>query len=322
MGRAVALADLAMQAGRPFGRTGAAAAAALLFLLLFAPPVQRLWERAALADLAPSPAAGQKPPLMLMTALPIVWGEGGAFDPASRPAAAYRALQEEYDVRLLDTLDPRQLAKGRLLLLAQPHWLSPPELVALDEWVRRGGRVLILTDPRLEWPSPLPVGDVRRPPPAGLLRPLLDHWGLSLTPGVGRGSATVDGRLVRLESPGRFETAEGVNCAAGPPWLADCRIGAGRALLFADADLMRDELWTGFGPRGAERHRRIADNPLFLADRLDALAGIERPRAGGKVIWADPERRTPQSLWIAFGLLFALALAAAAGLLLRRRKAA
>ena len=46
------------------------------------------------------------------------------------------------------------------------HPLAQPaeDLVALDDWVRGGGRVLLLADPMLEWPSKRPLGDPLRPP--------------------------------------------------------------------------------------------------------------------------------------------------------------
>jgi hypothetical protein len=86
---------------------------------------------------------------MLMTGLPIVWGEAGPFDPASKPAAAYVELQREFAFRPVDVLDADSLGRGKLLFLAQPQRLAPAELAALDAWIRGGGRALILTDPML-----------------------------------------------------------------------------------------------------------------------------------------------------------------------------
>ncbi|MFN3388455.1 MAG: hypothetical protein ACK40O_05945 [Allosphingosinicella sp.] len=315
--------DLLLAFVRRRGRIAVAAAALGLCALLFVPAVQRGWEALALETLSPpepSPPepSPQKPELLLMTALPIVWGEGGAFDPASRPARAYRALQAEFAVRPIDTLGADTLSGGRLILLAQPRWLSPGELVALDAWVRGGGRALILTDPRLAWPSELPVGDIRRPPPIALLGPLLGHWGLGLAPAPGEGveTARLGDRVLAMERPGRF-AARGDACRVLESWRARCRIGAGEAVLIADADLMRDDMWAGPGPRGGARHRRLADNPLVLADLLDGLAGIERPRPAGAVRWADPARRTGTSV---LAILAALATLLAAGLLLARRR--
>lgn len=310
--------DLLLAFVRRSGRLAVTAAALLLAALLFVPAVQRGWEALALEDLAGAEAPSEKPAMLVMTALPIVWGEGGAFDPASRPARAYVELQKEFAVRPIDTLEPESLSGGGLLLLAQPRWLAPQELVALDEWVRSGGRVLILTDPRLVWPSEMPMGDIRRPPPVGLLGPLLTRWGIGLARSQGEGVETgfYERRALAMEQPGRFTTANDA-CRVQESWLATCRIGAGEAVLVADADLMRDALWTGPGSRGGARHRRLADNPLVLADLLDRLAGVERRRLEGGVTWAKPARKTGASV---VALLAALASLFAAGLLLARRR--
>lgn len=232
------------------------------------------------------PPPGPKPRLMLMTALPIVWGEQGPFDPSSRPAESYKALQAEFDVALLDTLGPETLAKGRLLLLAQPNALAPTELAALDQWIRGGGKALILTDPALTWPSELPLGDVRRPPAIGLLAPLLAHWGLSLAaPPASRFTVhdLPNGRRVGLAGAGTLGIHR-PGCVAQAEWLVRCRLGKGEAVIAADADLMNDELWHAPGPGGGERHRRLSDNMVWIAETLDGLAGASRPRAG--VAWA------------------------------------
>lgn len=280
--------DLLLQAGGRWDRRGRAAAAAAAAALLLVPGVLRPYRALALGAEA-RPQATVKPELRLMTALPIVWGEGGAFDPNSRPAGIYRALQEEFTVRPIDTLDSRSLGGSRLLLLAQPRWLAPAELAELDSWVRGGGRVLILTDPDLDWPTALPLGDIRRPPAAGLLEPLLRHWGLGLEPtGLReRLHRYYDERRAAIFSPGRF-AARGGDCTVPRADIARCRLGAGRALLLADADLMRDDLWMAEGPDGGDRHRRTADNPLVVADYLDELAGIERERVRAPVAWRAP----------------------------------
>lgn len=306
--------DVAVQLGRRWGRVGLVAAAAALAALLLVPGVLRPHE----ALLLPARAAqsAEKPVLMMMTGLPIVWGEAGPFDPNSRPAEAYETLQEEYRVELLDTLERRTLAAGRLLLLAQPQRLSPAELAAVDDWVRRGGRAMILADPALLWPSELPLGDIRRPPPVSLLGPLLDHWGLALEPPARpeRVVASLGKGRLTLEAAGRFRRRSG-GCSVGPEvWLARCRPGVGEAALIADADLMRDDLWA---PRGGERHLRTADNPLILADLLDSLAGIERRRAAGEVAWADPAADRRFALLLA---LLPIVAAAGTGLLLSRRR--
>jgi hypothetical protein len=292
----------------------------VLAVLLALFPVRQAHE--GLVAPPPSAAVGTKPQVLLMTALPLVWGEGGAFDPNSRPAGLYTALQEEFTLRPIDALDAENLAGAPLLLLIQPRWLAPAELVALDGWVRRGGRALILTDPRLNWHSELPLGDIRRPPPVGLLGPVLGHWGLAMEPGPDwAGLQFPRGRRLIAEHPGRL-TARGGTCRITQPVLAECPLGQGRALVLADADLARDELWLGEGANGAAPHRRVSDNPLVVADLLDRLGGLERPRALGEARWRRTDASLPHALLWALLPLAGLALAAGvAAPLLRHRGA-
>jgi hypothetical protein len=310
------LIDLVVQAGfRRFGRWGLAAAAALIVLIYVLPGAMRPYEALALGATS-QVEAGEKPELMLMTGLPIIWGEGGAFDPESRPAALYRALQAEFEVRPLDVLDEESLGKGGLLLLAQPNLLQPVELATLDGWVRGGGRVLALADPTLLWPTELPLGDIRRPPPVSFLGPLLRHWGLRLEE-RGKPELMIEEipssggpRRLAMAAPGRFLVEDGA-CQTGPDWLARCTIGEGRAVLIADADLVDDRTWTAQGEGGEGRARRLADNPLVIADMLDEMAGLARERGAGRAIWASRNAAPRQSLILA---ILPLLLAAAASI--------
>ena len=315
--------DLLVQLGTRRGCLGQAVAAAAVAALLLVPGAQRPYEMLALGPTAPE-SVSERPNLLLMSALPLLWGEGGPFDPESRPAAAYRALEGEFRVRPIDYLDEASLRGARLLLLAQPRALAPTELAALDAWVRRGGRVLVLADPDLVWPSRLPLGDVGRAPPASLLSPLLDHWGLTLEAAPARQVriAYLDGgermRRLALDAPGRWR-ATGPACrVAEIDYLATCAIGAGRALLVADADLLRDDLWAAPVAAGTERHLRVADNEVILADWLDRLAELERPRAARPVSWQRPEANRAKAQFFAILPILAM-LAIAAALRLRRR---
>jgi hypothetical protein len=275
---------------------GSLVASLLLGGLVFAASGTRPYEALILGPTAPRDSSGPKPPLLFMTALPIIWGEGGAFDPESRPAESYRALEREFDVTPIDAIEPETLRGRRLMLLAQPRLLAPEELVALDAWVRAGGRVLLLTDPALAAAREFPPTDMRRPPETGLLRPLLDHWGLRLHPGISDEALyyfTMDGleRRLAVDHPGRL-AATGNSCRiAESPLVARCRIGAGEALVVADADLLTDETWAPAGPpRGHERHLRLADNPILVAGWLDGLAGVIRERSDRPVAWSTGDR--------------------------------
>lgn len=284
--------DLVVQLSRCLSRWGRWIGAAAIGALLLLPGSLRPYESLLMAQDArpPDPA---RPELMLMTALPIIWGEGGAFDPASRPALAYRMLDEEFRIRPLDILDDKELGGRRLLLLAQPRLLAPQELVALDDWIRGGGRALILADPTLFWPSELPLGDSRRPPPTSWLGPLLGHWGLRLDAPTAPELVVrdlPDGRRLALAAPGSFVRERGECVIAPDRLIARCALGRGTAFVVADADLLRDAVWAG--PGQGRRHDRLADNPLVLADWLDGLVGVRRPRIAGDVQWlaADSDK--------------------------------
>ena len=137
----------------------------------------------------------------------------------------------------ISVTDPAELAKGRLLLMAQPQAQPPEDLVALDAWVRGGGRLLLLADPMLEWPSKRPLGDRLRAPVMFADTGLLAHWGLRLDAPDERGpkEAAIDGYRVTTVSPGQLFGA----CAIGADRIvARCSVGRGKATIIADADLL------------------------------------------------------------------------------------
>jgi hypothetical protein len=125
----------------------------------------------------PRPPA-ERPVLLLLTSLPLVFSEG--FDLNAGGSPALKALETRYRVVPISVTSPAELQRGRLLLMAHPLAQPAEDLVALDDWVRRGGRLLLLADPLLEWPSQRPLGDSLRPPPMFMDTGLLLHWGLRL----------------------------------------------------------------------------------------------------------------------------------------------
>lgn len=177
----------------------------------------------------------EKPRLALLTSLPIVLGED--FNLKSNGSPALKALSQRFRVSPISSTSPQELAKVRLLFMAQPQAQTPENLVALDDWVRRGGRALLLADPLLEWPSKRPLGDRLRPPPMFADTGLLAHWGLRLDAPDERGPAKrrLAGHKIVTVSPGALYGS----CAISEDRLvADCAIGKGRAVIVADADLL------------------------------------------------------------------------------------
>ena len=203
-----------------------------------------------------APAA--RPQLLLLSSLPLVFGEDFSLEQNGSPAL--KALETRYRVVPISVADPSELGKGKLLLMAQPRAQPPEDLVALDDWVRAGGRVLLLADPMLEWPSERPLGDPLRPAPMFADTGLLAHWGLRLDSPERRGpSTTMLGRFTVLAiSPGQLFG----RCAISKDRIvADCRIGKGSAIVVADADFLGSD---GLGDSAA-------DNLDGLLEELDRL---------------------------------------------------
>jgi hypothetical protein len=185
----------------------------------------------------------RRPALLLLTSLPLLFNEDFSLNRGGSPAL--KALHLRYRVVPISVTDPAELARGGLLLMAQPQAQTPENLVGLDAWVRLGGRLLLLADPMLEWPSKLPLGDPLRPPAVFMDTGLLVHWGLRLDAPDHRGPAQrkLASFEVMTDSPGSLSGSCDIS---GDRLVARCRIGRGRVRVIADADLLDvDQLGTG-----------------------------------------------------------------------------
>ena len=202
----------------------------------------------------PLPARTLRPPLLLVTSLPLVFPEQFALESGS---PALTALERRYTVKPINLADGASLSGQRLLLMAHPLAQPAEALVDLDAWVREGGRLVLLADPKLDWPSQRPLGDKLRPPPAFADTGLLDHWGLRLDAPDQNGpeERAVAKRKVQLSSPGRLSGA----CKVGADGLiARCHFGRGKATIIADADFLRSD-------------DPDSDNLQFLLAELDRI---------------------------------------------------
>ena len=230
-------------------RLGIALLLLATFCVLVASYISMRWQ-----DIRP------KPVLLMMTTLPLQWSEGGieaelAEDAAPHPAFAH--LRRQYDVQPIDDLRTLPANPRQMLLLAQPRALQPSELVRLDDWVRAGGQLLILADPALQWGSLYPLGDKRRPLFTTMLSPLFTHWGLELVLPMTDEKPMAVRKIgpfhIRTQTPGEWlprKAASTTSCDIFAQGLAaDCRLGKGRALLVADADMLDTRYWEGRGMR-------------------------------------------------------------------------
>ncbi len=187
----------------------------------------------------------------LFTTLPILWNEERDLAAALRPDQqahwAKAVIAGGGAIVPLDTLAAPgaagPLAAVTRLVLAQPRPLSPDENVALDAWVRAGGRALVLADPALTEESAFALGDRRRPQAVALLSPILGHWGLDLSFDVaqtfGERTVAADRIALPVNLAGRLEVRKGAACRlSGEAVIAVCAIGRGRATVVADAAVL------------------------------------------------------------------------------------
>lgn len=207
-------------------------------------------------------------------------------------APALALLRDQFTVRFIDDVTAGDLAATDVLLLAHPRALSPQSLVAIDYWVRGGGRAIVLADGLSSWPPSYPLGDPRNPPVTSLLTPLLTHWGVRLdAPSPADSGLRLwqqDQHRLHLLSAGRLVRENGGCALSNDGIYGDCAIGAGRVLLFADADLLHEDLWYGrLSGWGAASWSSA--NALWLLDNVGNLAGRERGAPLAEAVWVQDE---------------------------------
>lgn len=201
-----------------------------------------------------APARKPAQDIGLVTSLPIYWRETGDIAQVLAddrpPHWTLGVLREAGTVTPLDTLagpgGTLPLPHDALLVLAQPFPLAPHENVALDGWVRAGGRVLVFADPMLTAESVFPLGDRRRPQDVVLLSPILKRWGLELRFDETQppGEREITGRVGKMpvNLAGFFAPLPGgPDCTLDAGGLiAACRIGKGRVVALADAAVLEE----------------------------------------------------------------------------------
>lgn len=219
--------------------------------------------------------AEEKPQLGLMTSLPIYWGEGDPFANLGAETAQVpwvrATLERHYKLLPLDTLSdadgaPIPLEGLNGLAILQPRGLSPADNVALDTWVRGGGRLFYAIDPMLTGRYDFALGDPRHPIVTALVPPVLERWGLALEYDQGQavGPRLIEwgelplpvlsaGTLVSLPQTDAQIAGDCDIVADGV--IVHCTVGKGRVTIMADAAL--------FEPREGNETAETALTILF-----------------------------------------------------------
>lgn len=215
----------------------------------------------------------------LMSSLPLYWPLGADLATIAQGQGEVpwqrAALAGRYALEPLDTLSPipalaadqpdlDPLADLRRIAIIQPRGLSASDNVALDRWVRGGGRLLLVLDPALTGEYDLPLGDPRRPVDTALIPPVVARWGLAVSFDEDQPVAVTTARLgatalplalsgtVTITDPKAADCTLLANDAA-----AQCRVGKGQVTLLADAALFEHQALAGEG--GATMRAVVAE---------------------------------------------------------------
>ncbi len=156
----------------------------------------------------------QRPVLGVMTSLPLP-GDG------QTPAATVMTeLRQAYDVRSVP-LDATAIDPAiPELLVAQAQNLSPATQYAIDQFVMRGGHLVLMVDPFSEAQATLGTDDT-----ASDLHRLLDAWGIAYDPNTVVGDLTgawqvrANDRTSAVSDPAWFNIRDSINHA--DPAMAD-----------------------------------------------------------------------------------------------------
>lgn len=206
---------------------------------------------------AAQPTAAPTEKLGLMTSLPLYWPLGAGVEEiaSGRVALPWQrtALERAFVIEPLDSLAPipglsadapatDPLAGLTRMAVIQPRGLSPADNVALDNWVRGGGHLLLVLDPALSGEYDLPLGDPRRPADSALIPPVVARWGLTVRFDERQPEETSQrmfaGTALPLVLAGEVTVTDpgAASCTlAAEGAAARCTVGKGKVTLLADA---------------------------------------------------------------------------------------
>ncbi len=145
-----------------------------------------------------------KQKIALYTTLPMAFGPGGPVEMVqgrSRPFAIYQQLREQFNLFNLAPDFTEIPADVNLLVLAHPNALSDVQQFAIDQFVLRGGRLMLFVDPISEMSQSVQnsgamLAGTRPPPISSDMPALLSAWGLKLT----AGQVAADGKFAQQVS--------------------------------------------------------------------------------------------------------------------------
>lgn len=245
-------------------------------LMPFIQPDKEAFLEYDVAKLVSSLGSADRPVVALVSGLPM----GPHMDPSGRSEPGWvidRQLRELFELRRLQGM-PSDIAEDvDLLLLVHPKDVPEHTLVAIDQFVLRGGRLLVFLDPDAEADqsgvNPLdPLSAAV--PQASHLGPLFQAWGIQFDP-----------TRVVLDERHALQVQPDPN---GPPVRHMAVLGLGPEALNQD-DVVSAELanlhFSTVGTLGLARESNLDMEPLAQSSRRAALADVVAVREAV----ADPD---------------------------------
>ncbi|MBF7729685.1 GldG family protein [Pseudomonas sp. N040] len=165
-----------------FGLVGTSGADNRQVIPFFSPEQEEFLEYE-VSRLLQSLAQPQQAVVGLLSGLPLT----GGFDPQTRqPASAWMVLEEirqQFQVESLKAGIDQIPAQVSVLMLVHPKGLPDASLYAIDQFVLRGGKLLVFVDPLSEADHSLPMLPGEPALRDSDLATLFKAWGLQLLPG-------------------------------------------------------------------------------------------------------------------------------------------
>ena len=158
-----------------------------------------------LSQLVQGLAKPERPVVGLLSGLQL----NGGFDMAVRqPTPPWMVMEEVRQLFRIDSLKagidkiPDEVS---VLLLVHPKHLPEPTLYAIDQFVLRGGKLLVFVDPLAEADNAQPMMPGDEQDKASDLEPLFKAWGLRMVPGkvLGDGSYAISVSMGQGQRPAR-----------------------------------------------------------------------------------------------------------------------
>ena len=237
----------------------------------------------------------KRPVVGVMSSLPLdgdprmmMRGQGGA---EGQPYAATMLLRQTNQVKTVATdaqvIDP----DIQVLLVAEAQNLSDATLYAIDQFVMRGGRLMVMVDPWSEAMAAIPSQTGMPPTDTGSnLKKLFDAWGITFDPtkvvgdltGAWRVRANSNDRVQAVNYVAWFNIRDGIN--HDDPATADLQqvtvASAGAISKASNASFDFTPLLTSSGQSG-----EIAVDQVKMPDPSKILANF-KPEGGSRVIAA------------------------------------